>query len=35
MLYSIPQWNDSHDKSVFICNESFDMADGTKSLHTE
>ena len=26
-LYSIPQWNDSNDESVFICNEEFSMAD--------
>ena len=26
----MPHWNDSNDKSVFICDENFDMADFTK-----
>ena len=31
MLHLIPQWNDSNDKSVFICKENFGMTDCTKN----
>ena len=30
MLHFIPKWNDSSDKSVFIRNEKFGMADSTR-----